>query len=45
MAAGAAAGVAAGVALGHSAGQNMFFKLSLAKSQLNFKIRTALESI
>ena len=38
-------GVAAGVALGYSAGQNMFFELSLAKSYLNFKIRTALESI
>ena len=34
----------AGAASGNSAGKNMFFELSLAKSYPNFKIRTALKS-
>ena len=34
----------AGAASGNSAGKNMFFELSSAKSQLDFKIQTVLES-
>ena len=32
-----------GAASGNSAGKNMFFELSLAKSYPNFKIRTVLK--
>ena len=35
----------AGAASGNSAGKNMFFELSLAKSYPNFKIRTVLKSV
>ena len=35
----------AGAASGNSAGKNMFFELSSAKSYPNFKIRAALENV